>query len=98
MLCLDPKQRITAEEALKHPYFQEHPPPQHPSMMPTYPSQAEGGPYVELRHKTMYLTHSSNSRNRKNEDKLNRQPVEEAGGLLNDSLYSSDTGFKLKFG
>lgn len=42
MLTMDPKQRITAEEALKHPYFTESPPPQHPSMMPTFPSHAEG--------------------------------------------------------
>ena len=38
MLILDPNQRITAEEALKHPYFNENPPPQDPSMMPTFPS------------------------------------------------------------
>jgi cell division cycle 2-like len=43
MLTLDPKQRITAEEALRHRYFQEDPPPQIPSMMPTFPSRAEGG-------------------------------------------------------
>lgn len=42
MLTMDPKQRITAEEALQHPYFTESPPPQHPSMMPTFPSHAEG--------------------------------------------------------
>ena len=40
---MDPAQRITASEALKHPYFTEAPPPQHPSMMPTFPSKAEGG-------------------------------------------------------
>eukprot|EP00339_Tiarina_fusa_P023017 CAMPEP_0117028586 /NCGR_PEP_ID=MMETSP0472-20121206/20773_1 /TAXON_ID=693140 ORGANISM="Tiarina fusus, Strain LIS" /NCGR_SAMPLE_ID=MMETSP0472 /ASSEMBLY_ACC=CAM_ASM_000603 /LENGTH=355 /DNA_ID=CAMNT_0004736117 /DNA_START=142 /DNA_END=1205 /DNA_ORIENTATION=- len=73
MLCMDPKCRITAEEALRHPYFTENPPPQHPSMMPTFPSQAEGGP---------------NARNRNFEDKLNGRQNEEAG-LLNDSLYSS---------
>mmetsp|Transcript_36739 Transcript_36739/g.57713 ORF Transcript_36739/g.57713 Transcript_36739/m.57713 type:complete len:438 (-) Transcript_36739:139-1452(-) len=43
MLTYDPKKRITAKEALEHPYFTESPLPQDPSMMPTYPSQAEGG-------------------------------------------------------
>jgi len=42
LLCYDPKRRITAEQALKHPFFQESPPPKHPSMFPTWPSKAEG--------------------------------------------------------
>ncbi|KAI7827720.1 kinase-like domain-containing protein [Kickxella alabastrina] len=40
MLTLDPRQRITAEEAINHPYFAEVPPPKHPSMFPTWPSKA----------------------------------------------------------
>ncbi|KAJ2514436.1 hypothetical protein H4217_005758 [Coemansia sp. RSA 1939] len=39
MLTLDPAMRITAEEALAHPYFEEAPPPKHPSMFPTWPSK-----------------------------------------------------------
>ncbi|KAJ1669814.1 hypothetical protein GGF44_004858 [Coemansia sp. RSA 1694] len=39
MLALDPKQRITAEEALNHPYFAEAPPPKDPSMFPTWPQK-----------------------------------------------------------
>jgi len=42
MLCYDPKQRITAKEALAHPYFEEAPRTQDPSMMPTFPSVNEG--------------------------------------------------------
>ncbi|KAJ2629938.1 hypothetical protein H4R22_003020, partial [Coemansia sp. RSA 1290] len=34
MLTLDPSQRITATEALSHPYFSEHPPPKDPSIVP----------------------------------------------------------------
>jgi len=37
MLTFDPKRRITAREALKHPYFSERPLPKSPSMMPTFP-------------------------------------------------------------
>ncbi|KAJ2796448.1 hypothetical protein H4S07_006219 [Coemansia furcata] len=37
LLALDPKQRITAEDALEHPYFAEAPPPKDPSMFPTWP-------------------------------------------------------------
>lgn len=40
MLTYDPKKRITAQEALEHPYFTDVP-PIHPSMMPTFPSKAE---------------------------------------------------------
>ncbi|RKP06153.1 kinase-like domain-containing protein, partial [Thamnocephalis sphaerospora] len=40
LLAYDPAQRITAEEALKHPYFSEHPPPQHPDLFPSWPSKA----------------------------------------------------------
>jgi len=42
MLCYDPKNRITAEMALKHEYFKESPPPKDPSMFPTWPSKADG--------------------------------------------------------
>ncbi|KAJ1512269.1 hypothetical protein HMI54_015828, partial [Coelomomyces lativittatus] len=42
LLCLDPNQRISAKEALLHPYFKEHPPPKDPSMFPTFPSKASG--------------------------------------------------------
>merc|ERR1712232_1418199 len=70
MLTLDPKQRITAEEALKHPYFSENPPPQQPSMMPTFPSLAEGKKNIKK------LTY---------EDKLNGRQIEEDGGLLSNS-------------
>ncbi|KAJ2327850.1 hypothetical protein IWW51_001515 [Coemansia sp. RSA 2702] len=38
MLALDPAQRISASQALDHPYFAEHPPPKDPSMFPTWPS------------------------------------------------------------
>lgn len=39
MLTYDPQQRITAEEALNHPYFTEAPPPKDPDMMPTWPEK-----------------------------------------------------------
>ncbi|KAJ2845655.1 hypothetical protein IWW36_004691 [Coemansia brasiliensis] len=41
MLTLDPSQRITASEALCHPYFAEHPPPKDPSMFSTWPSRSQ---------------------------------------------------------
>ncbi|RKP16972.1 Pkinase-domain-containing protein [Rozella allomycis CSF55] len=39
MLTYDPKQRITAEEALRHPYFKENPPAKDPSLFPSWPSK-----------------------------------------------------------
>ncbi|XP_065218400.1 cyclin-dependent kinase 11B-like [Planococcus citri] len=42
-LTYDTKKRITAETALKHDYFSEHPPPTEPAMFPTWPSKSEPG-------------------------------------------------------
>ncbi|KAF1319770.1 Cmgc/cdk protein kinase, partial [Globisporangium splendens] len=38
MLTYDPQIRISAEDAIAHPYFREKPFPQESSMMPTFPS------------------------------------------------------------
>ncbi|XP_006454463.1 hypothetical protein AGABI2DRAFT_62365 [Agaricus bisporus var. bisporus H97] len=41
-LTYDPEQRITAEEALQHPYFTESPLPKHPDLFGSFPSAAAG--------------------------------------------------------
>lgn len=38
LLLYDPEKRINAREALKHPWFTEHPLPKATHMMPTFPS------------------------------------------------------------
>ncbi|XP_030387914.1 serine/threonine-protein kinase PITSLRE isoform X2 [Scaptodrosophila lebanonensis] len=43
LLTYDPKQRLTADGALKHPYFKELPLPIDPSMFPTWPAKSELG-------------------------------------------------------
>ncbi|KDQ63776.1 hypothetical protein JAAARDRAFT_148442 [Jaapia argillacea MUCL 33604] len=42
MLTYDPERRITAEEALQHPYFKESPLPKHPDLFGSFPSAAAG--------------------------------------------------------
>ncbi|RPD63050.1 Pkinase-domain-containing protein [Lentinus tigrinus ALCF2SS1-6] len=42
LLAYDPDGRITAEEALKHPYFSESPLPKHPDLFGSFPSAAAG--------------------------------------------------------
>jgi len=42
MLAYDPAQRISAEEALEHPYFTESPLPKHPDLFGSFPSAAAG--------------------------------------------------------
>ncbi|THH34110.1 hypothetical protein EUX98_g11 [Antrodiella citrinella] len=42
MLTYDPEMRITAEEAMSHPYFSESPLPKHPDLFGSFPSAAAG--------------------------------------------------------
>ena len=42
-LTYDPQQRVTAEDAMKHPYFDEVPLPIDPAMFPTWPAKSELG-------------------------------------------------------
>ncbi|KAK0539683.1 hypothetical protein OC842_000874 [Tilletia horrida] len=42
LLTYDPAQRITADEALTHPYFNESPAPAHPDSFGSFPSVAAG--------------------------------------------------------
>lgn len=39
LLTLDPAKRITAEQALRHPYLTENPPPKNPDLFPSFPSK-----------------------------------------------------------
>ncbi|KAI1314369.1 hypothetical protein EDD11_002234 [Mortierella claussenii] len=83
MLTYDPKKRITAEEALQHPYFSEAPPPKHPSMFPTWPSKGE---------RTARRNASPSAPQAAHHHGLEE---EEAGGLFNFANQES-TGFRLK--
>ncbi|KAH6581801.1 hypothetical protein BASA50_009831 [Batrachochytrium salamandrivorans] len=42
LLAYDPETRITAEEALNHPFFLSSPLPKDPDLFPTFPSKAAG--------------------------------------------------------
>ncbi|KAJ4489424.1 Pkinase-domain-containing protein [Lentinula edodes] len=42
LMTYDPDQRISAEEALDHPYFTESPLPKHPDLFGSFPSAAAG--------------------------------------------------------
>ncbi|KAI8074796.1 kinase-like domain-containing protein [Gongronella butleri] len=42
LLAYDPEDRITAEEALEHPYFKESPAPKDPALFPSWPSKGSG--------------------------------------------------------
>jgi cell division cycle 2-like protein len=87
LLTFDPKQRITAEEALRHPYFVERPPPLDPSMFPTFPSKGAG------EKKKVYLSpsapHASKAEEVMDEDKLR--------AALKAYKGSEASGFRLKY-
>lgn len=42
LLTYDPEKRISAEQALKHPYFTESPLPKHSDLFASFPSVAGG--------------------------------------------------------
>ncbi|KAG9322799.1 hypothetical protein KVV02_005547 [Mortierella alpina] len=84
MLMYDPAKRITAEDALKHPYFSEAPPPKHPSMFPTWPSKGEGR--TARRNESPSAPQAVHGHG---------QDEEEPGGLFNFANQES-TGFRLK--
>lgn len=46
LLTYDPEKRITADEALRHPYFSESPLPKDASLFNSFPSIANGEKYV----------------------------------------------------
>eukprot|EP01029_Cantina_marsupialis_P005789 TRINITY_DN162876_c2_g1_i2.p1 TRINITY_DN162876_c2_g1~~TRINITY_DN162876_c2_g1_i2.p1 ORF type:complete len:430 (-),score=114.93 TRINITY_DN162876_c2_g1_i2:168-1457(-) len=52
MLEYNPANRITAEEALNHPYFTEEPLPKEPSQMPTFSSTNEMAHNKQKKHKS----------------------------------------------
>ncbi|KAG0261776.1 hypothetical protein BG011_000678 [Mortierella polycephala] len=83
MLTYNPAKRITAEEALKHPYFSEAPPPKHPSMFPTWPSKGERTVKRNASPSAPQAIHGHG------------QEDEEVGGLFNFANQES-TGFRLK--
>lgn len=43
LFTYDPAKRISAENALRHPYFSELPGPKHPSLIQTFPSKRDSG-------------------------------------------------------
>lgn len=48
LLLCDPERRISAHEALQHPFFSEAPLPKDPQMFPSFPSKSAGERRVRL--------------------------------------------------
>ncbi|KAG0231494.1 hypothetical protein BGW42_000200 [Actinomortierella wolfii] len=86
MLTYDPAKRITAEEALRHPYFSEGPAPKHPSMFPTWPSKGERTAAKRNMSPSAPVAHHGQD----DDDELGG-----AGGLFNMASQES-TGFRLR--
>ncbi|CAO3624431.1 unnamed protein product [Mucor hiemalis] len=86
LLTYDPSKRITAEEALKHPYFNESPAPKDPSLFPTWPSRSSGHKKREFSPSAPAAVHGGNP-----DDEIGL-----AGTLFGGQTES--TGFRLKLG
>ncbi|KAJ3025440.1 UNVERIFIED_CONTAM: hypothetical protein HDU68_007124 [Siphonaria sp. JEL0065] len=85
LLTYDPKQRITAAQALKHPYFRESPAPKDPSLFPTFPSKGAGEKKKINSPSVPYAVHGG--------EDVEEEPDR---GTMNYATMQS-TGFRLKF-
>lgn len=88
LLSLDPTKRISAADALKHPYFKEDPQPKHPEFFPSFPSKGSG----ERRRK--WATPEAP----RGGGEAPEIDVTRFGGLFRDSEEGGGPGFVLKFG
>eukprot|EP01090_Pellita_catalonica_P016756 TRINITY_DN4890_c0_g1_i2.p1 TRINITY_DN4890_c0_g1~~TRINITY_DN4890_c0_g1_i2.p1 ORF type:complete len:202 (-),score=24.72 TRINITY_DN4890_c0_g1_i2:204-809(-) len=88
LLEYDPKKRISAKEALKHPYFTERPHPRDPALIQTRPSLHEG---KTVPKKSVQNDHIFG-------DRMDHIELEqELLGDSNDPWSKRATGFRLKF-
>ncbi|CAO3635424.1 unnamed protein product [Cunninghamella echinulata] len=83
LLTYDPEQRITAEEALNHPYFSESPLPKDPSLFQSWPSKSSGEKKRILSPSAPQVAHSGES---------------ELEGTLFAGQVPDKGGFRLKLG
>ncbi|KAI7869957.1 kinase-like domain-containing protein [Spinellus fusiger] len=92
MLTYDPAKRITAEQALKHPFFSETPYPKDPALFPTWPSKGQGE-----KRKTYSPSAPQGAHAGMEEEQEQKQEEQDAG--LAGTLFagqSESTGFRLK--
>ncbi|KAG0174869.1 hypothetical protein DFQ28_008580 [Apophysomyces sp. BC1034] len=87
LLTYDPAKRITAEEALQHPYFSESPLPKDPSLFPTWPSKGSG------EKKKIYSPSAPQAAHAGMEDE---EDTGLAGTLFGGQSGTESTGFRLK--
>jgi cell division cycle 2-like len=88
LLTLDPSKRISATDALKHPYFKEDPKPKHPEFFPSFPSKGSG----EKRKRW------NTPEAPKGGGQAPELDVEKYGGLFRPPEEGGGPGFVLKFG
>ncbi|KAJ3137180.1 hypothetical protein HK100_000954 [Physocladia obscura] len=93
LLTYDPKQRITAAEALKHPYFNESPPPKDPALFPTFPSKNAGEKRRINSPSVPYAVHGGGD---DADTAVNEDEIESQLSTMNYQTMQS-TGFRLKF-
>lgn len=96
LLTYDPKQRFTAEQALRSNYFKELPLPIDPAMLPTWPAKSELGA-----KRTLAASPKPPSGGGKFK-KLNASDVEENHGFIlgagmDSRQLAMGPGFSLKF-
>ncbi|KAK9464722.1 kinase-like domain-containing protein [Lipomyces arxii] len=101
LLQMDPKKRITAAEALRHPYFKEEPFAKAPEMFPTFPSRASGEKKKRIRSPRAPIGHHGQDYS-SDEDGGQKQvmlasPTDEKYGLFREQEQRG-AGFQLRLG
>jgi cell division cycle 2-like protein len=88
LLTLDPEKRISAVDALRHPYFKEDPQPKHPEFFPSFPSKGSGE--KRKRFETPEAPRGGGEAPQLDGERL--------GGLFRKGEEGGGPGFMLKFG
>jgi len=94
LLTYDPEKRISAQDALDHPWFDEHPRPKAKELMPTYPTRKDG---TKARDRRKFKSPDPLEELKRTEE-LQKKMDSGTGGLFSFASQPKTEALKLSFG